>query len=151
MSLFQNEFAKGNRAIPYPPQAGVVVAHRFFVDIGAAPAVNDIYEAAPILANCRVVDIVVDSADMDTGTTLAFDVGIMSGGFGINDAARTCGNEFFAATPVAQTGGVARATKQSALNQASSGSDRSIGLKCTAAATGFTAGQIALTVYTIAA
>lgn len=151
MSLFQNDFAKGSRAIPYPANAGVVVAHRYFVDIAAAPVVNDIYEVAPLPANCRVTDIVVDSADMDSGTTLAFDVGIMSGGFGINDAARTCGNEFFAATPIAQTGGVARPTKQSAINQAPSGSDRSIGLKCTAAATGFTAGQIALTVYTIAA
>lgn len=151
MALTQSNYAKGNSPLPYPTQAGVVVAHRYFIDLTAALALNDIIEIAPIPANCRIADIVLDSTDMDTGTTLAWDVGIMSGDWGVNDAARTCGNEFFAASNVSQAGGVARAVKQTATSQASAARDRSIGLKVQAAATGFQAGQIAVTVYTIAA
>lgn len=146
MTLIQSKYAKGLIPIPYPAFAGAVVAHRYWHQLATAPAANDILELAALPHDCRVVDVILDSDDMDSGATLAFDVGVMSGDFGDNDPARTIGNEFFAASNVAQAGGVARPTKKEAFRTAPVGSDRSIGLKFTAAATGFASGIIGLTV-----
>ena len=65
---------------------------------------------------------------------LALDVGILSGTPGDTISARTMSNEFFAADTTARTGGVSRMTKSTGLRIVPTGSDRSIGVKITAAA-----------------
>lgn len=148
MALFQSKFAKGGLPIPYPAFAGAVVAQRFHYDIAAAPAANDVFEIACLPAGCRVIEITVDSDDMDSGAGLSWDVGILSGVWGTNDSGRTCGNEFYASLTLSQAGGIAPdATKKEAARTVPAANDRGIGLKCAVAAAGFVAGQIGLTVH----
>ena len=146
MSLIQSKYAKGQSGFPYPAFAGAVVAKRFWHQLSAAPVVNDILELAPIPGLSRVIDIIADSDDLDSGTAITFDVGVMSGNWGDNDASRTIGNEFFAASTLAQAGGVAHPTKKEAYRIVTATNDRSIGIKFTGTLTGFTAGIIGLTV-----
>lgn len=148
MALIQSKYAKGIVSVAYPSIAGAAVAQRFSHVLAAALAVGDIIELAAIPAGCRVVDVIFDSDDLDTNgaPAMAFDVGIMSGGFGDENPARTCGAEFFAASNVAQAGTVARPTLKSAFRTTPSTIDRSIGIKCTTAAATFQAGQLGLTV-----
>lgn len=150
MALLQSNAAKGIESIPYPSQAGEVVSKRYTVAVGATgagSALNDIIELAQIPAGCRVVDMILDSTDLDTGgPTITLDVGIMSGDFGVDDAARTCGAEFFAASTVAQAGTAARPTLATAFRTGVTSNHRSIGVKIAAAATTPAAGTIGLTV-----
>jgi hypothetical protein len=148
MTLTQSKYAKGIIPIAYPSIAGAVSAMRFSHSVAAAPAVGDIIELGVIPAGTRVVDILIDSDDLDTdgAPTISWDVGVMSGAFGDDDQARTCGNQFFVASTVSRAGGVERASKATAFRTASSGNDRSIGIKCAAVAAAFAAGQVGLTV-----
>lgn len=147
MGLKQSDAALGKIPIAYPSCAGETVTQRFSFTAPANIAQGDIIELAPIPPGVRVVDIVIDSDDLDTGTpAILLDVGIMSGAWGSNDGARTCGAEFFDGVDVAKAGGVARPTLASAYRQAAADTERSIGVKIdTAAATG-AAGEIGLTV-----
>ncbi|MBB3947044.1 hypothetical protein GGQ73_003008 [Rhizobium skierniewicense] len=149
MALIQSKYAKGTEALSYPSNAGEAVAIRFSHQVANAPAAGDILELACIPSNCRVVDIVLDSDDLDTNgaPTMLLDVGIMSGGFSDENPARTCGAEFFSGANAAQTGAVARPTLKSAYRTTPSNIDRSIGIKFTTAAATFAAGQIGLTVF----
>lgn len=151
MALLQNDYAKGIKAIPYPDNAATVVGHRFTAAIpatGDGTALNDIIEMAQIPAGCRVLDMILDSTDLDTGgPTITLDVGIMSGDWGDPDPARTCGAEFFAASTVAQAGTAARPTLATAFRTGVATNHRSIGVKIAAAATAKAAGTIGLTVY----
>lgn len=146
MALIQSKYSKGIIVPPYPAFAGGVVAHRFSHSFASAPSLNDILELAVIPAGSRVVDVIFDSDDMDTGTTLSFDVGIMSGAWQENSGSRTIGAEFFSGSTIGQTGAVARPTLKSAFRTVRTAADRSIGVKIAAAATGFQAGEIGLTV-----
>lgn len=148
MALIQSKYAKGLIIPPFPAFAGHVVSHRFNHVFTAIPALNDILELAPIPVGCRVMDMILDSDDMDSGTTLTFDVGVMSGLWGANDAARTSGAEFFSASNVGQAGTVARPTLKTAFRVASAASERSIGVKVTGGIGGFQInGELGLTVY----
>ena len=149
MALIQSKYAKGLIMAPYPAFAGAVVAHRFVHTLvaGALPALNDILELAPIATNCKILDLILDSDDLDSGTALTLDVGVMSGSWGTNDAARTVGAEFFSASTLLQGGGVARPTLKTAFRVAPSSAERSIGLKFTGAVAGIQAGEIGLTLY----
>jgi len=146
MSLIQSKYAKGQSAIPYPAFAGEVVAKRYWHQLTAAPAANDILELAPIPQGTRIINIILDADDLDTGTAITFDAGIMSGNWGDNDASRTIGNEFFAASTLLQGGGVAQPTKKEAYRVTPAINDRSIGIKFTGTLTGFQAGIVGLTV-----
>ena len=152
MALRQSDYAKGILAVPYPSLAGQAVTHRFAMTIGADAALNDIYELACIPANCRVADIVLDPADLDSGGSAAIvlDVGIMSGAWGDNDGARTCDDEFFDGITTAQAGGVARPTLATAYNTGGAATDRSIGVKIATAAATPQAGVLGLTVTVVA-
>lgn len=140
--------------IAYPDCAGDVVVNRFEIDLGSAPlkgvtlAANDVLDIGIIPATAQVVDVVIDSDDLDTGTAaLAFDVGVLTGAPGTTSD-RTCGNEFFAASTVAQAGGVARMTKKDGFRVARAASDTSIGVKITAAAdVQTTSGKIGVSVF----
>jgi hypothetical protein len=148
MAIIQSKYARGIIPIAYPSVAGAAVAIRFSHHITAALTAATIIELGVIPAGTRVVDIIFDSDGLDAGAaaTLAFDVGIMSGATGDDDQARTCGDEFFAASEVGRTGGVERTSIVSAFRTSTSGADRSIGVKCVDGAETFVAGEIGITV-----
>lgn len=145
MALIQSKYAKGIIIPPFPAFAGAVVAHRFFHDFASAPALNDILELAVIPAGARVVDMIVDCDDMDSGTALLFDIGIMSGAWQENSGSRTVGAEFFSGLNLGQAGGIARPSLKTAVRTVRTGADRSIGVKIATAAGTFVAGQLGLT------
>jgi hypothetical protein len=152
MSILQSAYAKGNRVAPYPQIAGAATTHRFSMEIPADVAQDDILELAVIPQDAEPMDIILDCDDVDANgaPAIVMDVGIMSGEFGDNDPARTCGNEFFAGSTVGQAGGVERASKPSAFRVAKSNKARSIGVKITTAPATGQAGSIGLTL-TVAA
>lgn len=149
MTLYQTPVAKRQVVAPYPDCAGDVVATRFTYAFGANPSVGDIIELGVLPAGLRVIDMILDSDDLDTNgaPTMAFDVGFMSGDFGVNDPARTCGAEFYSGSNVAQSGASGgHPTLKTAYRTSPVQYDRSIGLKVTAAAATFAAGTVGLTV-----
>lgn len=105
------------------------------IEMGALPA-GMVPAAAPVL--------VADDADASATPTLTLDVGLMSGDYlaatNANGSARTCGAEFFAASAIGQTGGVATSAVLAGMKLAPSASDRSVGLRVAAAAATLTAG-----------
>ncbi|WP_159953055.1 hypothetical protein [Rhizobium sp. 18065] len=149
MALIQSNYAKGIISGPFPAFAGAVVAKRFFHVLSAAPALNDIIELAPLYAGTRIIDFILDADDLDSGTALLLDVGIMSGAWQEKNDARTCGAELLAALNIGQTGIIARPTLKTAFRTAVASTDRSIGVKInTAAGTFVPGGQIGLTLLT---
>ncbi len=149
MTLILSKYAKGTEPLSYPSTAGEAVAIRFSHQLTSAPAVGDILELACIPSNCRVAEIIPDLDDLDSNgaPAILFDIGIMSGSFGQEDNARTCGAEFFSGSNLAQAGGVARPTLKTAYRTTQSSIDRGIGVKFTTAAATFQAGVIGLTVF----
>lgn len=150
---WSDDAGRGN--IITPDCAGDLVINRYELDLASAPlkgvtlAQNDIIDLGIIPANTRVVDVWIDSDDLDSNGTpaLTFDVGVMSGTPGDTATARTCGAEFFDEATVAQAGGVVRATLKTAFRVEPVASDKSIGLKITnAAATQATSGKLAVNV-----
>lgn len=141
--------------IAYPDCAGDVVVNRYEIDLASSPLkgvtlqANDVLDIGIIPATSQVVNVVIDSDDVDTGGSpaFAFDVGVLSGDPGTTGS-RTCGNEFFAASNVAQTGGVARMAKAAGFRVAPVAKDTSVGVKITAAAaTQATSGKIGVSVF----
>jgi hypothetical protein len=149
MALFRSAFAKGQRPAVTPSASGVVVTERFEFDLSGALTVGDIVEIGCIPARCRVTDVVLITDDLDTNVspTLTLDVGVMSGEYGLNDGARTSGNEFFAADTVGRAGGASRMTLRGGFLVAAAAADRGIGVKAAAGpATSATTGKITLLV-----
>lgn len=153
MTLIQSKAAKGIIPLAYPTIAGAVVAQRFTHTFSSAPSANDILELAPLPANTKIIDLILDSDDLDSNgaPTITFDVGIMSGNWGDEDNARTCDDVFFDGATVGQAGGVVRPTAKTAFRQAAGPTDRSIGVKIATAAATFQAGEVGLTVLYAAA
>lgn len=150
---WSDDAGRGN--VITPDCAGDLVVNRYELDLASTPlkgvtlGVGDIIDLGPIPANTRVIDIIIDSDDLDSGGSpaLAFDVGVMSGTVGDTATARTCGAEFFSGATVAQAGGVVRPTLKTAFRVEPVASDKSIGLKITAAAaTQATSGKLAVNV-----
>lgn len=148
MAVIQSKFAKGVKGVPFPAFAGHVVAMRFDHAFSAAPSANDILELACLPAGARVVDMVLDSDDLDSNGSplISFDVGFMSGNWGDESQSRTVGAEFFSGDTVARAGGSSRPSLKTAFRSAPASNDRSIGVKIAAAAATFQAGTIGLTV-----
>jgi hypothetical protein len=149
MALYRSAFAKGQRQAATAGTSGTVVTERFEYDLTGAVSLNDIIEIGCIPARTRVVDMVLVSDDLDTNgaPTLTYDVGVMSGDYGVNDAARTVGNEFFAADQVGRAGGSSRMSKKEGFTVAAADADRGIGVKIAAGpATSATTGKITLLV-----
>jgi hypothetical protein len=127
--------------MPTSADGAEVLAVRATYSLAAALAAGDIVQMMPLPAGFVPVDFILDSDDLDTnGTpTIAFDVGLI-------DTNGNVGQEVFAATPVAQAGGVVRPTAKTAFRVAPSDSDRMIAIKvATGPATGTTSGIIGLT------
>lgn len=145
----QSEHAKGRIPVATANQAGVLACAVFEYNLKAALAANEVIEMGALPANATLVDAILDTDDLDThatAPTITLDVGLLSGTAGEDDDARTCGNEVFAASTVAQAGGAVRVTKQ--LRVAQTAADRGIGVKVAAApAAGATTGKIRLTVF----
>jgi hypothetical protein len=150
MSNIQNDAAKGFVAIAYASLAGQVVAQRYTYTVPTTIAEGDIIEMAPIPAGHRVVGMVLDSDDLDSGTpAIVWDVGIMSGNWG-DTGVRTCGAEFFASSTVSQGGTTAQPTLKTAYRTAKADNHRSIGLKLVTDAATAVEGVIGLTVFCVA-
>lgn len=146
MALYKSKQA-ASRAAAISPDGGNCAIPLVFEHVVAAGqfALNDIIELGALPAGTVVLSpptLVVD--DIDTGTTLVVDVGLMSGQYlaALDDAgaARTCGAEFFSASTLGQAGGVAVSSVKAGMLLVPSFSDRSIGLKITTAAAGLIAG-----------
>lgn len=117
-----------------------------FVTVAGLTA-NDVIEMAILPAGYVPLDAKLVCEDLDTGTTLTLDVGVVSGTAGVADNTRTCGNEAVAASTVGQTGGVVVDNKAAFSLLAVSESDRGIGIKLAASAAVLVVGaKIRLTV-----
>lgn len=147
MPIFYSEAARGIIAPPMPIVAGSPTEFRYAIQIpNTGLLAGDIFEVAPIPANMRVSQLICDTDDLDTGTALVMDIGIMSGQWGDLSQARTCGNEFFAAFTGGRTGGVFTPTAVGAYRTGKAPFARSIGVRITTLAAGAVAGILGLTV-----
>lgn len=148
MTITQSDWAKGRNNVPYPSNAGAVCAVRCSITVPTTMSANDIIELACLPGGHTLVDAILDSDDLDTGTpAIVWDVGLMSGAWQDDAQDRTCGNELFAASAVSQAGGAVRPTKKEAFRITAAGADRSIGLKLTTVAATAAAGVIGLTLF----
>ena len=146
MAIFKSDAAKGIVTPPNPQTAGVDYTMRYVFPVPTSGlAVGDIFEIACIPAGCRPTNIFIDCDDLDSGAGIVFDVGVMSGKWQ-DDGARTCGNEFFAASTLGQAGGVAFPTKKEAFRVPPAAVARSIGVKINTLPAGAVAGVIGITV-----
>ncbi|QRG06102.1 hypothetical protein EZH22_24430 [Xanthobacter dioxanivorans] len=147
MAVFNSKYATREYPVPYPDGSAEVIAVRFAYTVPATIALNDIIEIAVLPAYCRVVDMILDADDLDTGGSpaIVLDVGIMSGAVG-DGGTRTIGAEFFSGATTAQAGGVVRPTLKTAFRVAPTSDHRSIGVKIATAAATAAAGEIGLTV-----
>lgn len=150
MAIYFGNGSTGYLPVSSPACAGATVQNFYEISIaGKTLALNDIIDLGPLPAGCTVADAVLVSDDLDTNGAplIALDAGVMSGAVGENNATRTVGQELFAASTIARTGGVDRTTRKEAFRIAPVGYDRSLGLKVTAAAaTQATTGKIGLLV-----
>lgn len=103
--------------------------------VPAGLALNDVIEMGPLQAGYVPVDLIVAFPDMDSNGSplITVDAGLLSGNW-LDSGARTCGNEFFAASTAPQAGGIARMSKAAGAQIAPTTNDRSWGLKIAAAA-----------------
>lgn len=136
MAIIQSEWATHQKNTATAGCAGTEVAQLFEIKWPtAAVASGDIIELGILPAYNSVTDALLICDDLDAGTTLVFDVGVMSGDVGDKVSVRTCNAELFSASTTGQAGGVARTTLASAFTIAAADKDRSIGVKVTTAAT----------------
>ena len=141
----------GNGNVISPDCAGDIVENVYTADLAKAPLLgvalplNTIIDMGIIPAWTTVTDVTIVADDLDSGTTIALDVGVISGTPGDIVSVRTIGAEFHSASTIAQAGGVARMTLKTGFRVEPVGYDRSIGVKIQAAATGLaTSGKIEL-------
>lgn len=125
-----------------------IVAHGDFVVAAGNIAATDILEMAILPAGYVPLGVTVVCDDMDTGATLTFECGVISGQANKVDNARTCGNEAFASSTIGQTGGIVRDSKPEIHLLAPAVVDRGIGLRIIAGAAGLVVGaRVRLTLH----
>lgn len=116
--------------------------------VTAALVNTDIIEMLALPAGTVVARVLLAIDDIDTANTVTMDVGVMSGQYlaelNDNGTARTCGAEFLAADTTGRAGGVVTSTVKAGHLLAPSASDRSIGIKITAAMTAIVGAKIRL-------
>lgn len=141
MALYQANQIVAGQTVPSSSD-GVAVCHAFgdIVVPAAGFALNDVIEMAPLPPGHVPVNATVVCEDLDSGTALTLDAGVLSGDFAVKDNARTCGSEFFAASTVGQAGGLADMNKAAGALLAPADNTRGVGLKVAANATGWVAG-----------
>lgn len=124
---------------PTADRVGYCLTARSRYSLTGALVINDTIDMVTIPAGHFVTDMVLVSDDLDThGTpTITLDVGIKG----------ATADTFFAASTVAQGGGVARPTLATAFRDVATTADRVVQLKVKAApATGATTGTVTLLV-----
>ncbi len=140
MALFQSLQATNRQPIPSAQSATDLVPLVTTFVVPAGLANGDIIEMGPLQAGYVPVDLIVAYPDMDTGTGITFDAGLLSGNY-LDGGTRTIGSEFFASDATAQTGGIARMNKAAGAQIAPTTNHRSWGLKMAhAVGTALTAG-----------
>jgi hypothetical protein len=151
MALYQSKQILNGYPVVNPTQANDVtpITGEFIVPSGLA--LNDVIEMGGLAEGLVPVDVILVAEDLDSnGTpTVSLDAGIVSGVYGATTgAARTCGNEFFAANTAGRAGGVARADKAAGLLLTPSLDIVPFGLKVAAAAATLVVGaKIRMTVF----
>lgn len=135
-------------ALAFAVAPTIVVEHTV---VAAAFLNGDIIEMCALPAGMVVTRLTLVADDCDTANTITCDVGIMNGQYLADLAddgvsARTCGAEFLSASTLLRAGGVEVSAVKAGHMLAPSLSDRSIGLKLTAALTPIAAAKIRLLV-----
>lgn len=148
MATILSDFAKRVRNTVNGDCAGDMIVNRFYIDLGVNDlALNNLIDLGVLPAGHTIVGAKLLPDDLDTGTTLTLNVGLMSGTPGDAVSVRTVGTELFAASTAAQTGsGADVAVTKTALTIPAAPLDRSIGVQIAAAPTGATAGRLRLLV-----
>lgn len=120
------------RKKPAKLEAGpCIVSQRALFPVRAAFAAGDIIESLVLPADHIITDALIDTDDLDGGTALVYDVGLMSGAVGLKDLNRTVGAELFSGATTGQAAGIVRATLRTAFSILPDVQDRSIGIKIT--------------------
>jgi hypothetical protein len=147
-AIVLSQFAKRVQDTINGDCAGDLVVNPFYVDLLTTDLLaGNVIDLGILPAGHTINGAKLIADDLDTGTTLTLDVGLMSGTPGTADNTRTVGQELFIASTAAQTGGVVdAAVTKTALTIMAQPYDRSIGVKVVAAPTGATAGRLRLLV-----
>jgi hypothetical protein len=122
-----------------PRNAGETITVFAEYSLTAALALNDVIQMLKVPAGCAIVDAVLVADDLDTGgaPAITLDVGI----------AGADTDQLFAASTVAQAGGVVRPTIATAFRDAATAADRTVQVLVKAGpATGAASGKIGLSV-----
>lgn len=100
MALKQSKQIVAGSPVPTPVDAVsfVPIIAEYVVPAGGL-AIGDVVEMGPIPNNCVIVDMTVHNSPGTASCTAAF--GYLSGNYGVNDGARTCGAELIAAYSIA--------------------------------------------------
>lgn len=110
--------------------------------VEAGLVINDVVEMVTLPAGYVPyhANLAVEDTDSNGSPTITLDMGLISGAAGAKDNTRTCSNEAFAASTVAQAGGVAAPSKKDFFLIAPTTADRGFGVKVAAAAATLTVG-----------
>lgn len=136
MALKQSAWALGNQVAVRPQTAGADHTQRFTFEASAGLAIGDIVEIGELPSYAIITDAKVFTEGTFTGATA--DVGLMSGEYGLNDPARTSGNQLFAAADLTA---FTRIVKGEPLLLAASELPRGIGVKIAGAVVAAAAGK----------
>lgn len=136
MALKQSAWALGNQVSVRPQTAGADHTQRFTFEAAAGLAIGDIVEIGELPPYAIITDAKIFTEGTFTGATA--DVGLMSGEYGLNDAARTSGNQLFVAADLTA---FVRIVKGEPLLLAASELPRGIGVKIAGAVVAAAAGK----------
>lgn len=145
MALYQSrQILAGYPVLSARDASGAVHSTADFLIPAAGLNVGDIIEMTGLEFGLVPLSARLATEKVDTGTTLTFDCGYLSGVYGAQKNAdgtpRTMGNEFFAGSAVGQTGGIQDANKATALLALPVLDLLSIGLKVVTAPAGVVVG-----------
>lgn len=120
----ENKIAQGQPPIS-GGQAGMVVCNKGEYEVPATLAGDDIVKLAVLPAGHELVDVILESGDLDEATALVVSVGVVNSDGDDLVASTNC----ITSSTVGQAGGVARADTVAGLALPASSSDRILGVK----------------------
>lgn len=140
-----SKFASSQLSTVYADGAGEIIVNQFFIDLTVGQVVNgNFFDLGVLPAYHTIVDMILIPDDLDSnGTpTVTLDVGLVSGTPGDATSNRTIGAEFFSADIGVRTGALSRMSLVSGFKVIATETDRSIGVKISAAAATAAAGRV---------
>jgi len=151
MAFKQSKQVVANKSLPIPARHAdsVHIVGEVLVYTGVAN--GDIVEMAGIPAGCIPTGVKLVTEDCDSATGMTIDCGLLTGNFGDSVNARTMGNEFFAASTVAQAGGIQSENKFQGMIVSPQTGDVGVGIKFVAIGTPIVGARLRLIVTVIAA